>query len=382
MSVRRGHEWERQHRRNTLAPSSLLVAIVGVSACTVFDGVTLPETNSSSTSSSSSSSSSDVSSSNTSSSSGESSSGTSSGSSTSSSSGAGGGQPASSTLYLSVKDATAVCSRAFTCQFLATSIAVSLGIPADDTNFSQCLTWLAAPVPTLPGAGSQKQILECVADAADCASAAACLPTQVIDPADPACSGGSKCIDAMTAADCAAHVLHHCGAPAFASQSSCTEAAGVAACTKQSCNMPGAASCSNGALSTCTTAGLMNARCQVAGLSCVPTGADSAECAGLSTCATPGISSCDGDIALACGDAQNAGYDCASIGEVCLSEVNGEARCDPQGAACAPSSPQANVCSANKKSINVCVGGKIVSASCPSGTKCMGPQGGKSAYCG
>src|SRR5262245_25348473 len=140
MSLRRAREREGQHRQATLAQRALPAALLSIAACTVFDGVTLPDANSSSSSASTSSGSSGEGGS-----SGTSSTSTSSGGGAGGAGGAGGGQPAGSTLYLPLDDAAVVCSRAFTCPFLAQSIAVSLGVPADDTNFSQCLTWLAGP---------------------------------------------------------------------------------------------------------------------------------------------------------------------------------------------------------------------------------------------
>lgn len=280
--------------------------------------------------------------------------------------------------YLSETDAARVCSKAVTCPGAIAAIAVSLGIPANAANYSQCMTWLAGSVPpSRPGFSEQKSVLQCIAAASNCSDALACLPFLPIDANAAACSDGqSKCIDAQSAANCTTMVSSNCSAPGFAGGSSCNAAGGEAECITAPCNSPGTSSCSGNILTKCTGAGQVEFSCELPGLSC----ANGAGCKGGGACGTPGKTQCSGDTAQVCTAGELSEFNCADIGANCIAGPDGEARCELPGAACTPNDANINVC-VTKKKITVCIDGTVRTINCPVGN-CQDPIAGQSSYCG
>lgn len=282
--------------------------------------------------------------------------------------------------YMAEDRAARACSRAFTCPNLAASIARSTGVPVSATNFSLCMAWLTGPIaPDRRGFIEQQEILKCVADAGGCSEALACLPFAIIEADDSACSDNqSKCIDSETAADCVDLVIERCQTPGFDASSGCTEANDDAACVVGSCDPQGTTSCDGDTLESCRKAGLARLQCAVAGLACAEQG-PSASCAGSGACSSPGASSCEGDAVHACAGEQLSPFRCDTMGMSCATGAEG-AYCEPPSADCTPWSDTVNVCTGNK-SISICVDGEESSINCPYG-KCIGPANGKTAYCG
>jgi hypothetical protein len=367
MDTRRGRKRRGHYRLLELGISALAAGLLGASSCTVFSGLTVPDETGSSTSGTTSGI--DP---------------TASGSGGSgSSSGGGGSAPSGSVTFLSMGEAQNACTLAFTCPLLAKSIALSIGVPVDDTNYSQCLTWLAAPVPSRVGAAAQLPLLQCVGGALDCDAAAACLPVEALEPNDALCTSGSTCLGPEKALDCDADVIYHCETTGFASGSACVESDSQVACVTESCSDPGSATCEGDTLVSCKEPGIVRTPCSVAGLACSdPPGGAPAACVGEGPCTAPGAASCQGNLVLACGDGVLSAFDCGNVDGQCASDIPDKARCDPPGASCKPSDADVNTCNANKKKINICVGGAKMQVSCQSGTQCLGATGGQTAYCG
>src|SRR6185503_20798467 len=134
--------------------------------------------------------------------------------------------PAAPTLptYLSLEDAARACSLAFRCPELSTSITFSIGVPVDPLNFSDCMTWLAGPIPpTRVGFKAQKAVLACVAKATTCQAAGACGSAEQLAPDDPRCMDAGADVDldrcednGATVIRCSVNYALHCGTSYFA----------------------------------------------------------------------------------------------------------------------------------------------------------------------
>jgi hypothetical protein len=283
--------------------------------------------------------------------------------------------------YIGEGEAARVCSRVFDCPNLGASITMSVGVPINETNFSQCMTWINGPIaPNRRGFALQKAILECVGEASSCATAAACLPFEKIAANASACSDNtSKCTDSATAVDCSSLLVSRCDTEAFFPGSACEAASGEAACVSGTCNTPGDATCDDDILATCGPAGLTRAPCAATGLTCAENGQD-ASCAGAGACTKVGASVCAGNVVHACDGATLSTFDCGVIGMSCIDAGTDAASCSPPGAECTPFSDTVNVCSSNKQ-LTGCVGGKVVTIGCPLG-KCLNAANGKTAHCG
>jgi hypothetical protein len=283
--------------------------------------------------------------------------------------------------YIGDDKAARLCSRVFACPNLGASIAMSLGVPVSDTNFSQCVTWINGPIaPNRRGFAYQEEILKCAAEASSCADAAACLPLEKIAANASACSDQtSKCIDSATAVDCSSLVVSRCDTEGFFPGSACATGSGEAACVSGTCNTPGDATCDDDTLATCGPAGVTRAPCAVAGLTCAEN-AQGASCAGAGACTKAGASVCAGNVVHACDGATLSTFDCGVIGMSCIEPGTDAASCAPLDAECTPFSDTVNICSGNKE-LTGCVGGKVVTIGCPLG-KCFNAANGKTGHCG
>ncbi|HEY6459703.1 MAG TPA: hypothetical protein VIY73_06110, partial [Polyangiaceae bacterium] len=131
--------------------------------------------------------------------------------------------------YLSLADAARVCTLVFSCPDLASSVLASVAVPVDPVNYSLCVHWLAAPMPTdRVGFAVQSQTFACMAQGGSCAGAGSCLSLENIEPNDPRCGdAGADAAehcgdDGGTVFRCADGYLLHCGSAYYAPGSTCT----------------------------------------------------------------------------------------------------------------------------------------------------------------
>jgi hypothetical protein len=294
--------------------------------------------------------------------------------------------------YLGVDDAVALCTNVFACPLLPQSVLLSLAIPLDAAHFSACVSWASDPLPAShPGRASQASYLVCVAEAADCASAIACLSTEAIDPADPRCAGISPDSIGQCSADgndqllCTDYIIH-CQNRFFAPGSTCQlDAQGYtycgtgSGCTVSACSGQNLLSCvpDNGATMT-QDCGALGRTCAVDGVgqdNCL-TGNVVEMCTG-----DTGASVCTGNVIAVCDSQFVSRYDCGELGATCDS-VKGAPRCALPSDSCSPYD-KSGVDTCNGTSITMCVGGKSMSYDCGKlGKSCQPAAGSISAHCG
>jgi hypothetical protein len=294
--------------------------------------------------------------------------------------------------YLSVADAVRACSLVFSCKSLWTSIWTSLAVPADQTNFSLCVDWLAGPIPlSHPGFALQQADLACIANATTCKQAGSCLSFEKLEPTDPICNGdaGESCLNSTTILICAWRQVWHCDNSYYGPGQQCLAATdGFHWCAESSgCSNYG---CIGNLFYGCfgTGATLQGATsCAHGGESCgaVP------DAGGLYSCLTDGqerfctslAADCNGAKVEVCDTLYVTQFDCAELGGTC-SKAAGVAGCRRPSDSCTVSDPAINACQADGKTLSLCVGGHRVDFDCTSlaGKACLPKVGGTSAHCG
>ncbi|MGH7328551.1 MAG: hypothetical protein ACREJX_09400, partial [Polyangiaceae bacterium] len=92
--------------------------------------------------------------------------------------------------FLTLEDAVKFCVNAFNCPNLATSVLESIDVPVDVQHFSSCVDWMAGPLPPdRTGVATTAQFLKCAADATSCSAAGDCVWLDLVDTTDPRCTG-------------------------------------------------------------------------------------------------------------------------------------------------------------------------------------------------
>lgn len=316
--------------------------------------------------------------------------------------------------FLSVEDAARACSRAMSCPQLPASIVASSGVPLDPVNFSMCLTWLAGPIsPARVGLATQRQTLQCVADATGCIQAGECLSLEYLNQGDPRCAnhgtggssgsaggggagggagGGGTVGEAVYCSDSGLDVIHcdtfyaiHCNTPFFTPGTQCLEGADGSLWCSSGQNCVGSDSCAGTVLEYCggTTELRFSVNCAAVGTTC---GLDTD--LGYVDCLTNGVrrncvgtaATCSGDSVEVCDNAEISIFDCASIGRTCAAD-QGLARCASQTDTCTPFDVGMNECEGD--TLKVCVGGKPVDLDCSSvGLSCLPASGAQAGRCG
>jgi hypothetical protein len=299
--------------------------------------------------------------------------------------------------YLPLADAVSVCTLAYSCKNLWSSIWTSLAVPIDPTNFSLCVDWLAGPLPPLhPGIALQRIDLACVAKATSCQAAGACLAFENMEPSDLRCTGdagvgtGESCMNNTTILLCATRQIWHCDNGYYAPDQLCLLAsdgwhycAQSAGCPTYACtgslffgcwgasgDLEGATNClHNGE----TCGGVPDAG---GFLSCLTDGQER-RCTGLNA-------SCAGTKAEVCDTLYVSQYDCAELGGTC-SAAAGLPQCRRPSDSCTISDTAINACQADGTTVSLCVGGRRVDFDCASltpGKVCKPQAGAVSGHCG
>jgi hypothetical protein len=293
------------------------------------------------------------------------------------------GEPvADPATYLSLVDGARFCARAAACPDLFYSVLLSNAVPIDSENFSQCMSWVAGPIPAKRiGLQKQREALACIAGTETCAESGACLAFEVMSPTDPRCAdagGPETCVDnGGSTLYCTPTFaqMEHCTAPFFPLGTSCLEGApdGSAICASAAgCT---ADSCDGAVLYFCNPAldVTLGVDCEVVGNTC---GFDSS--VGLLNCLADGNYEycqnlsymCDGDRVKVCHNAGVSLFDCTEFGATC-SEAIGSPRCVRPTDECTPFDADINLCEGNN--IKLCVGGERIDFDCASiGKTCTG----------
>lgn len=294
--------------------------------------------------------------------------------------------------YLPLDQAVRACSNVFRCPQLATSSIYSLSVPVDGMNYSNCLHWLAGPMPpSRVGFTLQHDAFACIADAKSCKEAGACLWIDLLEPNDERCAdagpdAGWVCTeDGGAVLGCSAGSVIHCTSGRFTPGTSCLPGnTGEVTCALAP-DCVGATSCAGPILSYCGINGLkFSMNCAYSGYTCgfdfddypcAPPVQDSGYCPlmGKGRCEDGALWVCDGLF--------ETEFDCASASLDCVEKTGESAMCMPKGAACSPFDPLANQCSGS--TLTVCVGGKMLPVDCAAfGMTCKPAAQGQSAHCG
>lgn len=292
--------------------------------------------------------------------------------------------------FLSLEDAAKLCGKVQTCRNLGYSIGYSLLIPVQTSNFSTCVDILSAPLPKSQlGVTQQAASLACAASAANCPTAAACLPYEFIDLDDPRCGGldgganGDCSPDKKAVYACTSQLITHCDHPYFYPGSTClVDSSGVHRCAASQTCTSTAGECNGSIVTYCGSVSnfAYGEDCSYWGASC---GTDQAS--GVQDCVLNGLTPfCNQDSVQCVGDRVRSCYggffseiDCAALGGKC--DPDPVAHCSRAPNACKVTDPTVNVCDGD--SISLCVGSKSLSFDCKSiGLSCVvDPKGN---YCG
>jgi len=296
--------------------------------------------------------------------------------------------------YLSLRDGVRVCHLVQQCPLLSAAIARSIGVPANDTQFSMCLSWLSGPLPTNRyGLTAQAAMLDCVANAMDCSTALQCAYAVPLSKADPRCVGvvGDQCLPGGILLDCTTEIAERCHSVYYGAGSECELGlSGAGRCALSPCSLDSSPPprCTSGVYVRCDPATNLRVAqdCNTVGLTC-PEGAEGADaqCAtedGVFPCDDPGRAVCapDGLRVRVCDGALASEFDCAAMDGHCVTETSG-GRCVRPTDTCSPDSAGIDECQGN--TISLCVGGQKVVFDCVDvGLSCIPSSGQKRAYCG
>jgi hypothetical protein len=293
--------------------------------------------------------------------------------------------------YLSLEDAARLCSLAYRCPELPSTLTSATGIPLDPQNYSDCMTWLAGPIPpTRIGFQLQATVLACMANAATCQAASSCGLIETILPGDPRCAdagpdASDRCDDnGATVIRCNGRIALHCGNPYYGQGSTCLtgdEPGSYWCSTGENCTI--SASCLGSVLDYCGTDTLRNSiNCAAIGTAC----AFDTD-AGLHDCLTEGIfqpcetlsSGCKGDAVEVCNGDRKSLFNCKDINGTCVNP-QGTARCTRPDDRCTPFDLDVNLC--NGSTFHLCIGGKPVDFDCAAvGLSCKPSAGAVPAQC-
>jgi hypothetical protein len=294
---------------------------------------------------------------------------------------------------LTVSDSAKVCSMIAQCPLLATSLALSNGIPVDPLTYSMCVHWLASPMPPARvGTPIQRAVLQCMAKATSCGQASACVGFEAIQPSDPRCTDAgapSRCLaDNVTVVRCDYNEVFHCDNALFGPGAQCFKGSDGSYQCGQGSDCPPSA-CQGDLITGCMYPAKIHSdmNCAAGGFQCGPDPQMPGAVACISEqgkilmCSAPGETQCQGDKVLVCTGYESSEYDCASrMGGTCTADGGG-ARCIVPPAACSPYDANVHVC--NGTTISLCIDGRDVCFDCASiGLKCIEGASGATARCG
>jgi hypothetical protein len=295
--------------------------------------------------------------------------------------------------FLDRDHAARACANAVSCTELGSSIYSSVSVPILGSNFSMCMDWLSGPLPpSRPGIQATGAILQCVANAATCSNALACLAYENLSMGDPRCAdaGANYCAENGTVTlDCADTYAIHCGNAYFGTGSSCLVGSDKSAYCAVSLNCTQSVPTCTGTVQTSCdlpSGELLASDCQITGHTCgIDPMSHAASCLDgtvaeedcfsegfSSACASPDVTVCDGNWV--------SRFHCADLGGTC-STNGGQAHCVRPGDACSPFDPDINVCTGT--TISLCIGGQKTTYDCSRiQLSCHPGSAGQTPYCG
>lgn len=293
--------------------------------------------------------------------------------------------------YLAIEDAANLCTMVNRCQELTKSIFRSVGVPVSPSNYSDCMTWLAGPIPpTRIGMAIQTSVLSCMAKAQTCQEAGACGALEQFGPNDPRCADATpgaaptRCADnGATAIRCNFGNAVHCDNAFFGPGSTCAIAPDGSGVCVASPTCAGAEACLGSVLDRCTNLGVrVDVDCAMLGLSCGqnPKGAGLSCLANGERLSCTGISAqCVGDVVQVCNNEVISPFNCGELGGRCASP-QGTPRCVRDDDACTPYDKGVNACDGDR--IHLCISGRPVDFDCASvGLTCQTPTDGLPGHC-
>jgi hypothetical protein len=317
--------------------------------------------------------------------------------------------------YLTQTQAAQACAYIADCDAPATQgqfaldIESSIGVVTSQTSYAYCMNALAGTVPPdRPGLLAQQRTFQCIAAAADCAAAHACLAIESIEQTDdPRCpdAGPPSGVDAAIycgngnsdIVDCDLGFVTHCKAAAFANGlGTCqieADDSGYYACGNPSplC-ATGQSGCdlTTNVLTDCEPGTTITAYfdCTAFGMLC-GSAADAGEGGPPNVCVTAGTDMpCDPTTYRdGCQDAaistctfvsQISLTNCAALGKDC-SHTNDQPFCAGANDECSPYSLGIGECSGN--ALSLCIDGHRTSFDCACAGMTCGGDGGQGQRC-
>lgn len=306
--------------------------------------------------------------------------------------GAGGAGPAGPS-YLDLDAAVRACGHVLACPGLATSIAISIGVPADAESLSRCVSWLSGPIPEgRAGFDVQAQMLACVAAAPDCAGALGCAFVEVLQPGDARCAGVTADVcSGEELLDCGRGVIERCDSVRYSPGTSCRLGLdGIGQCSLAGC-LPathGPPACEGNTLILCDVTSRLRlaVSCTSLGLTCGEDATGQSAICGVNgailPCDTAGEVTCspDGTTVRVCTGQVASEIDCAALGAACVAE-GASARCAWPADECAPADADVDTCEGSV--ISLCVAGRRTAFDCASvGLACQPGSGAQRGSCG
>lgn len=280
--------------------------------------------------------------------------------------------------YLSTADAAKLCSLLAKCPEpeLAQSITLATGVPVDFGNFSNCVEWVAGPIPSNRiGLTLQRAVLECVSMATTCVAAGKCLSEELFAAGDPRCAGNDAGVDASvdscidsnaTVQRCSGTNALHCDNAYFESGAKCMKGLDGTFWCATGANCVQATTCVGSNLEYCGSGTELRfgINCAAVGNTCgidpKTMGADCLTEGTIQLCSDTS-SDCDKDRVKVCDNDRYSVFDCAKLGGTCNKDL-GAALCVRPGDTCTPFDPDINVCAGS--SISLCLGGAKTSFDC------------------
>lgn len=301
--------------------------------------------------------------------------------------------------FVTHDQAIAACAVIAGCPNLSQGITRSLRVAVDETvlppgpmllpwapNFSFCVDQLSKTFdPGRPGQDIVSPAIQKIAQATSCSEAAKAVFFEFVPGLDSRCDGGppSLCIDEHTAVQCDFEqgftLFTHCNSPYGAPSDKCKDidagGIGVGGCFLEdglcpTCEGSFATFCGFDPTTREKQAYRFRTDCKTLGLECtIVPGSTELGCAMSDHIVRrdsyfyPG-SYCDGPRVVLSDGTFYGLVDCSSFGGACV-ESSGAATCTFPGAECHPFSPQANTCNGNK--LHLCVGGHWEDVTCSNG---------------